>query len=664
MPHLCRARGRRIYVAALALIATCASVAASRDPQLSGTSARSPASPASLPDISGPGHVLTSGRVFMKVTNNGILGNPFTNLSSDPSAQWPGASGVEYLNAIQLAVGAVDPSAPAGSAHHVSFSREWAPASLDPVDRIYTTQAGATQGARFANDDGDLLPDGFARFDEDFLDGRDNDGDGLIDEDFGALGSQMFSLVMRDDGPLSTASGEPHVPLGLECRLAAWAYADAALRDFNPVELTIINRSGHELDSVFVGFSVDMDCGPVNAPSYFNDDRSLGGYPSGEFTRVLALSDPQRQYPHGTVLDASPDSALCPRATVRVNGFSLSDDDGDGGATPGIATFLLMDHTLDFLGYGPTRVGFTAYRSFAAGTPWSAGGNPTTDAERWQFMASHEGIDPVSGFISAGASPVRADQRAWCAVGPFLHLPANGSVSVTIAFAVESGSYGEAAAYSLDYAAYRVGSLSSGALVAAHPGLANAFAAQVLHDGTYRVQAGAPVADWHGRETPLRAPPGLVLMAQGCEPREFTPRFIFDHEYTWFDFDCDYCTGVWDEGTHQGLAHQTWTSNAPSLSVPPTPSARAIALAVAPNPAPGLARVRFSLASAEPVEVDVIDTAGRRIRSLLSGRAEAGEHEVVWDGADEAGRPAGAGVYLIRLSAAGRTSAIRVVRMR
>jgi hypothetical protein len=50
------------------------------------------ATPAALPDITGPGAVLTVGNVAMKVTNFGTLGNPFVT-SSDPSGQWPGASG-------------------------------------------------------------------------------------------------------------------------------------------------------------------------------------------------------------------------------------------------------------------------------------------------------------------------------------------------------------------------------------------------------------------------------------------------------------------------------------------------------------------------------------------------------------------------------------------
>ena len=45
------------------------------------------AQPAAIPDIFGTGAVLTVGNVFRKVTNYGLVGNPFTNVSSDPSCQ-------------------------------------------------------------------------------------------------------------------------------------------------------------------------------------------------------------------------------------------------------------------------------------------------------------------------------------------------------------------------------------------------------------------------------------------------------------------------------------------------------------------------------------------------------------------------------------------------
>ena len=46
----------------------------------------------------------------------------------------------------------------------------------------------------------------------------------------------------------------------------------------------------------------------------------------------------------------------------------------------------------------------------------------------------------------------------------------------------------------------------------------------------------------------------------------------------------------------------------------------------------------------------VFDLAGRLVRTLAEDESlAAGEHRRVWDGKDRAGRPASAGVYLVRL---------------
>src|SRR5262249_46365798 len=194
-------------------------------------------SPLAVPDRFGPGSVLSVGAVQMKVVNVGVLGNPFTNTSSDPSAQWPGHSGVEYLSAIALAVGAVNPTATDPNAmRRVSYFTEWRPPALDPIDRIYRAFDGIINGKRFENDDGDFDrndPSHPPLIDEDFLDGRDNDGDGLIDEDHAALGQQEFSYVIRDDTPeaINTTFNEKHVPLGLKANVRAWAYSIQGFQD-------------------------------------------------------------------------------------------------------------------------------------------------------------------------------------------------------------------------------------------------------------------------------------------------------------------------------------------------------------------------------------------------------------------------------------------------
>jgi hypothetical protein len=52
-----------------------------------------------------------------------------------------------------------------------------------------------------------------------------------------------------------------------------------------------------------------------------------------------------------------------------------------------------------------------------------------------------------------------------------------------------------------------------------------------------------------------------------------------------------------------------------------------------------------------PVEVDVFDIAGRRVRALLRADLEGGRHRLDWDGTSDSGERSRAGVYKLRLRA-------------
>jgi len=67
-----------------------------------------------------------------------------------------------------------------------------------------------------------------------------------------------------------------------------------------------------------------------------------------------------------------------------------------------------------------------------------------------------------------------------------------------------------------------------------------------------------------------------------------------------------------------------------------------------PNPARGGVRLAVRLEAAADAEISVFDLAGRRVRTLASGRWEAGERAVEWDLSDAAGRPVPTGLYLVR----------------
>ncbi|MCC6653357.1 MAG: hypothetical protein IT348_19555 [Candidatus Eisenbacteria bacterium] len=80
------------------------------------------------------------------------------------------------------------------------------------------------------------------------------------------------------------------------------------------------------------------------------------------------------------------------------------------------------------------------------------------------------------------------------------------------------------------------------------------------------------------------------------------------------------------------------------------------------NPARGPAALRFGLSSAGRVSLALYDAGGRRVRTLVSGSLEAGEHAIRWDGRDDGGRPVAAGLYFAKLESPGFAATRRIVR--
>src|SRR5262245_23965237 len=532
-------------------------------------------SPAAVPDIYGPGAVLNVGNVVMKVTNYGIIGNPYTNISSDPSGQWPGASGIEYLNFIALAVGAVNPTATDPTAiRRVSYIGEWWPPTPNPEDRMYRAYDGIINGARLINDDSDHNAfTGEENIDEDFLDGHDNDGDGKIDEDFGALGQLEYTCLMRDDTPAAYASSttEAHVALAVETQESGWAYSVPGFTDFDVVQWDVYNRSGHTLDSMFFGIRIDIDAGPASSSTYYSDDFDVPEFPQGDFVVPVDPSDPRFQ---SFTDNAGRTDTLCKQMHVRVHGFSTVDNDGDEGRTPGTASLLLFGHTLDPLGIrAPSRVGFRAFRSFINGTPYLSNGNPNTDAQRFEFFTSHQNIDPESGAITSEPGDQQGDYSAWASVGPFLNVPDGGMISCTIGFAVGPQNHDQDLKYPAEYQKYQNGQLSLEDLFGEYPALENAFTAQVAYEGVYELPRPGftdKVPNCAGCESGIKLAKGEspTVLVERCEGRESIPKQVTDNAYTWFDFDCDPCTGVYDRGTQQGYYLRHWNAESP----PPSPN--------------------------------------------------------------------------------------------
>ena len=79
-----------------------------------------------------------------------------------------------------------------------------------------------------------------------------------------------------------------------------------------------------------------------------------------------------------------------------------------------------------------------------------------------------------------------------------------------------------------------------------------------------------------------------------------------------------------------------------------------------PNPTRGASAIEFTTPRPGAVELDVLDTAGRRVARLQRGVVPAGDHRVQWNGRGDGGRLLGAGVYWVSLEFLGERRSRRV----
>ena len=521
--------------------------------------------PTAVPDIVGPGHVTTTSRLWLKTTNIGVMGNPFTAESDDPAAQWPGPSGVEYLYYWSLWVGAAIPDAPTPEQRYrVSAATEWRPPTLDPVDHIYETSAWSTRARSCGS-----TRTATARTTRSSRTARTTTATASSTRTTRASPTADFTLEMRDDTPqaTNTPAAEKHVPLGLRVRQSVYSFQADPANNLVGVRYEITNVSGRGLDSVYVGFFVDQDCGPSVKNGYWRDDLPEPRVPSAVYEEIVLPTDP-RYDSHGDLTHGT----FCTTTSYRVCGFSMTDDDGDGGQTPGASTFMLLDHSMDQRGIdAPHKLGFRAFHLYRPGTPFSSGGTPTVDFERYLALSEPFG---VSDGLPALDRPLDVDHDDWsslCSVGPYRHLDPGQTVFVTVALGV----------WPVDF--------TQPASVPGHPDEPNparyqkvidgARDAQLFYRGQFRVPPkGMPAPQAEGRETYVVAPPDQDLLVEDCHfNADSTGGELFHLPAGtgyWFNFNCDYCDAV----KGRLLRHWSVPVSPPAPGVRLTPGDHAVRL--------------------------------------------------------------------------------------
>lgn len=113
-------------------------------------------------------------------------------------------------------------------------------------------------------------------------------------------------------------------------------------------------------------------------------------------------------------------------------------------------------------------------------------------------------------------------------------------------------------------------------------------------------------------------------------------------------------------GSYCNLSAGTIDSLASATGVPEGGS---LALAL-PNPFPRGGVLRYYLPVPGRVAVTVYGVSGRRVRGLVDRREEQGWHTVRWDGRDESGARAAAGVYFLKCEADGARAVARATMLR
>ena len=100
-----------------------------------------------------------------------------------------------------------------------------------------------------------------------------------------------------------------------------------------------------------------------------------------------------------------------------------------------------------------------------------------------------------------------------------------------------------------------------------------------------------------------------------------------------------------------------------TLAVPPPSKLAHVAPRAAPSPFRGSTTLRFSLARAERVRVDVLDVTGRRVRALGPRLLDAGAHTILWDGRNDAGADVVPGLYFVRFAGESWQDTARVAKL-
>ncbi len=135
------------------------------------------------------------------------------------------------------------------------------------------------------------------------------------------------------------------------------------------------------------------------------------------------------------------------------------------------------------------------------------------------------------------------------------------------------------------------------------------------------------------------------------------------YDALWQEMSDQTRTWLWKASSRvAGLWYSAWVdAGSPVLPGtvavdPPAPVASFALAPASPNPFRGSTALAFDVPAGAAARMAVYSADGRLIRTLVDGVVASGSRTATWNGTDDFGVPAAAGLYYIRLEAAGRTA--------
>jgi len=83
-----------------------------------------------------------------------------------------------------------------------------------------------------------------------------------------------------------------------------------------------------------------------------------------------------------------------------------------------------------------------------------------------------------------------------------------------------------------------------------------------------------------------------------------------------------------------------------------------------PNPFNPETTIKLAVHEAGQVTLDIYNVRGQKIRSLINGHLDAGNHDIVWNGIDDKGNSVGSGVYFYNMKFGKYSSTKKMILMK